>query len=738
MAMLKAETADTPGSSSSTDEPGEPSPKGGSVEDVSDVIVEVGSSSSKDRTAAKNSSSAENDEEDDEDDAELHQHQPDIAALVLQGQTELQLAAANDEPATRQIVATLPGEVSQKRRSHIRARLSHATKRRHVHAFVNSRSGEAKTGLRVIKEVRLLLGDPAVPLQGAVEGDDTEAADGGGIDVVVADDVEEDSGSTTSSRPDVKGTVVVADAATDYGSTKKKDVDPPKSPNTQRRQNSTKAAAAFGFVCDLGEENVALFVMNRVNDGDVLLVCGGDGTQNLVMSILQDLGPRAPRDVVLVPVPLGTGNDCARALGWGSRVSSMADLADRVLAAQSDALPRPLDVWEVIIVPHVRGRDVANSWCGPRALKRSRSTLTRIQTRGTRKRRYLLRLMRQHGMLTDDFAAWNANNDYSEDGDSHHAEQHQGDREADEQSAVGFRDLMDASTTSASEVDTAVDSTKKSSTPRTPEGTKTVSKRAMNLMSETPIFHAYWVNYFQMGMAGEIVHRVTNKRETRCGRCCFARGYGHCIFSWAGIEFFCCSCEPFMADALDFAEVEAATNGVTHSDARASDEPPVDRTRDTEHHSGTRGGDERTSLFTEDSPGRKSEDLMNLLRKRKARQLTLLNIPSMMAGKAKFAQEWTGKQKSDDGNFEIFTMQRFCSLASTGAGCSELRMEKQAAALKLSSSVGQYMDIDGEGFALKDGFDMLICKSDRYPLTVGIREHANNPHHRAYWEKPGV
>ena len=84
-------------------------------------------------------------------------------------------------------------------------------------------------------------------------------------------------------------------------------------------------------------------VAETVNKELVVVVAGGDGTLSRIMHLVrtqwkENLPP-------VMPVPLGTGNDLARAMGWGGAVSTR-ELLDIPLRAREGSAAE-VDAWEV-------------------------------------------------------------------------------------------------------------------------------------------------------------------------------------------------------------------------------------------------------------------------------------------------------------------------------------------------------------------------------------------------------
>ncbi|TYZ64740.1 hypothetical protein PybrP1_004283 [[Pythium] brassicae (nom. inval.)] len=89
-----------------------------------------------------------------------------------------------------------------------------------------------------------------------------------------------------------------------------------------------------------------------------ILVCGGDGTVGWVLSALDALG--SARQPPIAILPLGTGNDLARVLGWGSGFSTrdVSEILSEVAAAHVSLLDR----WQVTI--DGKKRAVLNNYLG--------------------------------------------------------------------------------------------------------------------------------------------------------------------------------------------------------------------------------------------------------------------------------------------------------------------------------------------------------------------------------------
>ncbi|POM66704.1 Diacylglycerol Kinase [Phytophthora palmivora] len=91
-----------------------------------------------------------------------------------------------------------------------------------------------------------------------------------------------------------------------------------------------------------------------------ILVCGGDGTVGWVLGALDEIG--APRQPPIAVLPLGTGNDLARVLGWGAGFSAPTDVSE-ILTEVEAAHVSLLDRWEVNIGDSQK-RVVLNNYLG--------------------------------------------------------------------------------------------------------------------------------------------------------------------------------------------------------------------------------------------------------------------------------------------------------------------------------------------------------------------------------------
>eukprot|EP00117_Sycon_ciliatum_P047441 scpid25422/ scgid33884/ Diacylglycerol kinase iota; Diglyceride kinase iota len=87
-----------------------------------------------------------------------------------------------------------------------------------------------------------------------------------------------------------------------------------------------------------------------------ILVCGGDGTVGWVVSVIDQLGIKPCPPIAVLPI--GTGNDLSRTLGWGGKYSDESLI--RILHRISTAAVVRLDRWNLLCQPGAPAPEVLN------------------------------------------------------------------------------------------------------------------------------------------------------------------------------------------------------------------------------------------------------------------------------------------------------------------------------------------------------------------------------------------
>jgi len=127
---------------------------------------------------------------------------------------------------------------------------------------------------------------------------------------------------------------------------------------TQSIGKGEESTEAFtGEVCDLSlpeePENTIETIAGEPERQRKLLVCGGDGTVTWILTALEQCQALQGK-LHLLPVaivPLGTGNDLARSLGWGGSLRAVSDIL-KYLRWVAKATPVFLDQWRLVLRPH--------------------------------------------------------------------------------------------------------------------------------------------------------------------------------------------------------------------------------------------------------------------------------------------------------------------------------------------------------------------------------------------------
>lgn len=123
--------------------------------------------------------------------------------------------------------------------------------------------------------------------------------------------------------------------------------------------------ACTGKVCDLSRpdepektisdiaEELSSVAVQDYGPEMRLMVCGGDGTVTWILSALESCDELHGRfqHLPVGIVPLGTGNDLARSLGWGPKLRAVSDIL-KYLEWVITAAPVTLDQWRLIMRPH--------------------------------------------------------------------------------------------------------------------------------------------------------------------------------------------------------------------------------------------------------------------------------------------------------------------------------------------------------------------------------------------------
>eukprot|EP00392_Amoebophrya_sp_AT5.2_P014510 g14667.t1 len=260
-------------------------------------------------------------------------------------------------------------------------------------------------------------------------------------------------------------------------------------------------------VCDLSAVKPGDFVVENVvpmQNVARLLVCGGDGTASWILGVLAGLCDEGKMDFQppIGVVPLGTGNDLARSLGWGptfSVVGGGSGVTEYVRMMEEAELTI-LDQWELTILPKKRLPE-------DHKLKTLGSHPQLLKDSGQKEAIY--KKLRQYSYVTDEddipsFAQGLAQFEH----DKMHA------HERRKKIKENMKKLLDS-----------------------------------HRESDGEIFQGTWQNYFSIGTDADTAVFVENARQTSCGRCTFKSGCGKMWYGLGGAKNCKCCARTIPAEA---------------------------------------------------------------------------------------------------------------------------------------------------------------------------------------------
>ncbi|CAD7960131.1 unnamed protein product [Amoebophrya sp. A120] len=261
-------------------------------------------------------------------------------------------------------------------------------------------------------------------------------------------------------------------------------------------------------VCDLSSQNPRQFIEDQVCDMQSvarLLVCGGDGTASWILGVLGDMLAqkllRFQPPVALLP--LGTGNDLARSLGWGSTFYFSSARALQYLKMVEDAELTILDQWELTLLPKKKLPE-------DHKLRTLGSHPQKVQDPAHRERVYAALKKCNYVTEEDDIA------DQSQGiSNFHHDTKYA--KKKTERIKDNMARLLDA-----------------------------------HAANDGEIFQSTFQNYFSFGADADTTVFVEDARQTAFGKCTFSSGLGKMWYGCGGCKGFMKCCPPSLADGMDF------------------------------------------------------------------------------------------------------------------------------------------------------------------------------------------